>query len=109
MLYWDYSQYNAVVKNIENCSDTLHMVADGIDRQGAPPNRIAKRLQKHARQAAIDLDKRALRMLAMYDSYAQDLVRQGVHYDPRRAMFKRPAEVVTPQPIEPVKGKRRHA
>ena len=88
---WDFGQYNLVVKQVEGCSDILRNAlgnAEAIKVQ----SRVSIRLQQHLRQAAKELDKRALRMLALYDPAAKQMVRDGVDYDPRRDMFRRKAE-----------------
>ena len=85
--YWDFSQYNHLVKQVEKCSDVLREVATGIEPH-VHSCRIAKRLLKHLQTATVDLDKRAIRMLALYDGAARQMVKDGVTYDKRRDLFK---------------------
>ena len=74
---WDFGQYNLVVKQVEGCSDILRN-ALGNCQTITVQTRVSQRLQKHLAHAVKDLDKRALRMLALYDDYAAQLVREGV-------------------------------
>jgi hypothetical protein len=95
---WDFSQYNTAVKWVELCADSLRQCEEHI----APVengSRIVRRMRKHLLQAAIELDKRALRMLAMYDPAAQEMVRDGVKYDPRRDMFRKSQSAHAPEPL----------
>lgn len=109
---WDFGQYNLVVKQVEGCSDILRDVLERT-RQDTIHTRVSSRLQKHLEAAITDLDKRALRMLAIYDGYAQDLVKEGKTYDPRRDMFRRkpqsahdPKPLATEAPKKAPKGKK---
>jgi hypothetical protein len=94
---WDFGQYNLVVKQVEGCSDILRN-ALGNCQAITVHSRVSERLQKHLAAAVKDLDKRALRMLALYDPYAQQLIKDGVGYDPRRDMFRKSQSAHAPQP-----------
>lgn len=82
---WDFSRYNVIVQQVEGCSDLLTEAAERIapmvklDRDG-----VAPLLLDHLRAAAAMLDRRALRMLALYDPAARAMWRAGVRKDPRR-------------------------
>jgi hypothetical protein len=89
---WDFTQYNHVVKRVEAVSDILAAAADAIEPI-IGGDRIARRLLKSLRAAVSMLDKRALRMIALYDAQARIYVRRGLGRDPRRDFFK-----VTPPP-----------
>ncbi len=99
---WDFTQYNQIVKHVEQSSGRLRSVALAMsphrcqERGGGNlvtyRSRTAERLQGHLLRAAEDLDKRALRMLAIYDPAARQMVKDGVTYDPRRG----PKETDTP-------------
>jgi hypothetical protein len=103
---WDFGQYNLVVKQVEGCSDILRDVLARHGQGGTIHSRVSKRLLKHLSQAITELDKRALRMLALYDAAAREMVRNGVHYDPRRDMFKRKPAPEQKAIEAPKKGKR---
>ncbi len=84
--HWDFSQYNAVVKQVERCSDVLYRSAHEI--RPYVNSRTSIRLLKHLESAVSDLDKRALRMLAIYDPAARAMIHRGESYDPRRDLIK---------------------
>ena len=94
---WDFGQYNLLVKQVEGCSDILRN-ALGNCQTITVQTRVSLRLQKHLALTIADLDKRALRMLALYDDYAAQLVREGVDYDPRRDLFRKAQSAHAPQP-----------
>jgi hypothetical protein len=109
---WDFGQYNLVVKQVEGCSDILRNAA-GNAASITVQSGVSKKLQKHLLAAAKDLDKRALRMLALYDGAARQMLRDGITYDPRRDLFREKAKSARdqkPKAIEapkkaPKKGK----
>lgn len=80
---WDFSRYNVIVKQVEGTADILRDAAARVEPlvAGDP---VARRLLKHLREATAHLDERALRMLALYDPAAEQMVRDGVKIDPRR-------------------------
>lgn len=84
---WDFGQYNLVVKQVEGCADILRNAAGNADSVSIH-SRVSRRLVTHLKAAAKDLDKRALRMLALYDPAAAQMLRDGITYDPRRDMFR---------------------
>jgi hypothetical protein len=109
---WDFGQYNLVVKQVEGCSDILRNALGNCEAITIQ-SRVSKRLQKHLAAAVKELDRRALRMLALYDPVARQMVREGVDYDPRRDMFRKSQSAHAPQPKliappqkAPKKGKR---
>jgi|HubBroStandDraft_2_1064218.scaffolds.fasta_scaffold358972_3 hypothetical protein len=85
---WDYGQYNLIVKQVEGCSDILRSALGNV-KTITLHSAVSLKLQKHLEAAAKDLDKRALRMLALYDGAAQEMLRNGVTYDPRRDLFRK--------------------
>lgn len=84
----DFSRYNVIVQQVEGVSDVLADCASKV----APmvgDNEIAGLLLRHLRDASAQLDRRAIRMLALYDPAARQMFKDGVQRDPRR----RPAGV----------------
>ena len=78
---WDFGQYNLVVKQVEGCADILKNAAGNADSVSIH-SRVSRRLVTHLEAAAKELDKRALRMLALYDPAAAQMLRDGITYDP---------------------------
>jgi len=82
---WGFSRYNVIVQQVEGVSDLLKDVADRIEPNAhLDPDGVAPRLLEHLRAAAAAMDRRALRMLALYDPAARAMWRAGVRKDPRR-------------------------
>lgn len=100
---WDYTQYNQIVKQIETASEVLNKMAYEISPYAT--ERIPRRLLKHLQSAVRDLDKRAIRMLALYDAAAREMVRTGVLYDHRRDLFKSKSSAV--EMVKEVRGRKR--
>jgi hypothetical protein len=79
----DFSRYNVIVQQVEGVADVLADCASKV----APlvgDNEIAGLLLGHLRDAAAQLDRRALRMLSLYDPAARQMLKDGVPRDPRR-------------------------
>jgi len=82
---WGFSRYNVIVQQIEGVSDLLNDAADRIAPSvNLDPDGVAPLLLEHLRAAAAMMDRRALRMLALYDPAARAMWRAGVRKDPRR-------------------------
>lgn len=87
--FWDYSQYNTVVKQVENVSEALEAIAERVTPLAHPQDRVAQRLIEQLRKTIKQIDRRAIRMLAEYDGAAVTMWKDKTPRDPRRNMFKR--------------------
>ena len=84
---WGESQYNVLVKQVEGCSDILtHVIAKIEPLVGS--DAVANGLLQQLRVTVDRLDRRALRMLRLYDPAAAAMLKAGVKRDPRRRLFK---------------------
>lgn len=82
-MYWDFSGYNVVVQQVEGVSNVLHDCAKRLEPL-VGEDEIAQLLLGHLRDATEQLDRRAIRMLALYDPAARQMWRDKVKFDPRR-------------------------
>jgi hypothetical protein len=84
--YWNYSQWNEIVKEVEQCSirlrSTRKRIYDGIATRGY--NRIAVRMLGKLNTLIKTTDKEALCMTALYDWAAEQMVKERCELDPRR-------------------------
>jgi hypothetical protein len=86
MIYWDFSQYNSIVKAVEECGDKLNALAEIVGNTIVEvPNGAAKNMLVRLVKLAKHIDWEAVKMMAEYDSYARRLKRHGIRRDPRRS------------------------
>lgn len=85
-MYWDYSQFNSMVKSVEECGDKLNALAEVVGQTlvGVPDGR-AKEMLVRLVKLAKHIDWEAVKMMAEYDGFAKKLKREGIRRDPRRA------------------------
>lgn len=85
MIYWDYSQLNSIVKQVEECGDKLHACAElvGNSLVAVPDGRVKEMLVRLCKLAK-HIDFEALKIMAEYDSFARKCKRDGLKRDPRR-------------------------
>lgn len=116
-MYWDYSQFNSMVKSVEECGDKLNALAEVVGQTlvGVPDGR-AKEMLVRLVKLAKHIDWEAVKMMAEYDGFAKKLKREGIRRDPRRAppasIFRTDGavtEAMTPgrRPEKPEKAKSR--
>lgn len=96
------SDLNNLARFVEDTATNFRRVAATLDAEAAKDKNIA-RVQRHITEAASDLDRRALRMLALWDTTAAAQVRQGKPRDARRDLtsLAELVDAINPQAAEP--------
>ena len=117
MMYWDFSQFNSMVKAVEECGDKLNALAEVVGQTLVRiPDGRAKEMLVRMVKLAKHIDWEAVKMMAEYDSFAKKLQREGIRRDPRRAptasIFRTDAAVTDAQtsggrPSKPVSKRSR--
>jgi hypothetical protein len=116
MLYWDFSQYNSIVKVVERCGDELEALADLTGKTiTAIPNGTAKDMLLRIVKLSAHVNREALKILAVYDPAARAYLRNGCKRDPRRQGLSQaralletgPGLPARPTGRAPQKGKRK--
>ena len=110
MMYWDFSQYNSIVKVVERCGDELEALAD---LTGKTLVRIsdgtAEEMLLRIVKLSAHVNREALRILAIYDPAAKSYLRNGCKRDPRRQGLSQARAFLETGPILPARRSFGHA